>query len=82
MTLRLTCTVYGWRDVDELTFGEQERAPRPEQDGLSAEEHFRWTQFRQLPGGVDTGPLEEWWYHGRGAVPGSARRGIRSRTAR
>ena len=62
MTFRLTCPVCGKRDVYEFTFGGQERGPRPEQEGLSAEEHFRWVQFRMIPGG----PQEEWWYHGRG----------------
>ena len=49
MTFRLTCPVCGKRDVYEFTFGGQERGPRPAQEGLSAEEHFRWTQFRMIP---------------------------------
>ena len=60
MTLGLTCRVCGRRDVYEFAFGGQERGPRPEQDGLSAEEHFRWRQFRLIPGGADAGPQEEW----------------------
>ena len=51
MTFRLTCPVCGKRDVYEFTFGGQERGPRPAQEGLSAEEHFRWVQFRLIPGG-------------------------------
>ncbi|MDE2875799.1 MAG: sarcosine oxidase subunit delta [Gemmatimonadota bacterium] len=78
MTFRLTCPVCGKRDVYEFTFGGQERGPRPAQEGLSAEEHFRWVQFRLIPGGCETReegasradvrePLqEEWWYHGQG----------------
>ncbi len=78
MTFRLTCPVCGKRDVYEFTFGGQERGPRPAQEGLSAEEHFRWVQFRMIPGeweggeggGVREGdwavPQEEWWYHGQG----------------
>ena len=62
MTFRLTCPVCGKRDVYEFTFGGQERGPRPAQEGLSAEEHFRWAQFRLIPGE----PSEEWWYHGQG----------------
>ena len=50
MTFRLTCPVCGKRDIGEFTFGGQERGPRPEQEGLSAEEHFRWVQFRMIPG--------------------------------
>ncbi len=62
MTFRLTCPVCGKRDVYEFTFGGQERGPRPHQEGLSAEEHFRWTQFRMIPYELQ----EEWWYHGQG----------------
>lgn len=50
MTFRLTCPVCGKRDINEFTFGGQERGPRPDQEGLSAEEHFRWVQFRMIPG--------------------------------
>ena len=66
MTFRLTCPVCGKRDVYEFTFGGQERGARPPQEGLTAEEHFRWTQFRMIPGGTDAEPQEEWWYHGQG----------------
>lgn len=66
MTFRLTCPVCGKRDVYEFTFGGQERGPRPPQEGLTAEEHFRWTQFRMIPGGTDEAPQQEWWYHGQG----------------
>ena len=66
MTFRLTCPICGKRDICEFTFGGQERGPRPEQVGLSAEDHFRWTQFRMIPGGADTEPQEEWWYHAQG----------------
>ena len=71
MTFRLTCPVCGKRDVYEFTFGGQERGPRPAQEGLSAEEHFRWVQFRVIPGagegaGDNASPQEEWWYHGQG----------------
>lgn len=78
MTFRLTCPVCGKRDVYEFTFGGQERGPRPAQEGLSAEEHFRWVQFRLIPGGCGTREVgashagarsrsqEEWWYHGQG----------------
>ena len=79
MTFRLTCPVCGKRDIYEFTFGGQERGPRPPQEGLSAEEHFRWVQFRMIPAGVDAGekagagparpqapPQDEWWYHGQG----------------
>ena len=75
MTFRLTCPVCGKRDIYEFTFGGQERGPRPEQEGLSAEEHFRWAQFRMIPGGAgaaEDAPQREWWYHGqglRGVVP-------------
>lgn len=53
MTFRLTCPVCGRRDIQEFTFGGQERGPRPAQEGLSAEEHFRWVQFRMIPGGAE-----------------------------
>ncbi len=82
MTFRLTCPVCGKRDIREFTFGGQERGPRPEQPGLSAEEHFRWVQFRMIPGaGAEAGAgaedagapaggradtRREWWYHGQG----------------
>lgn len=66
MTFRLTCPVCGKRDVYEFTFGGQERGPRPTQEGLTAEEHFRWTQYRMIPGGADAAPQQEWWYHGQG----------------
>ena len=65
MTFRLTCPVCGKRDICEFTFGGQERGPRPDQEGLSAEEHFRWVQFRMIPG-AGAGPQQEWWYHGQG----------------
>ena len=78
MTFRLTCPVCGKRDICEFTFGGQERGPRPEQEGLSAEEHFRWVQFRMIPGGAEPAQgagqragrqaalQQEWWYHGQG----------------
>ncbi len=81
MTFRLLCPVCGVRDVYEFTFGGQERGPRPAQEGLDAEEHFRWVQFRLIPGewgsgraAGDTPPKmlgerpvqEEWWHHGQG----------------
>ena len=69
MTFRLTCPVCGKRDVYEFSFGGQERGPRPEQEGLSAEAHFRWTQFRTIPGGPQSGAArwqEEWWHHAQG----------------
>ena len=59
MTFRLTCPVCGKRDVYEFTFGGQERGPRPAQAELSAEDHFRYVQFRL----VEPAPQEEWWYH-------------------
>ena len=62
MTFRLGCPVCGKRDIHEFTFGGQERGPRPDQEALSAEQHFRWTQFRRIP----RAPQEEWWYHGQG----------------
>jgi heterotetrameric sarcosine oxidase delta subunit len=62
MTFRITCPVCGVRDVYEFTFGGHERGPRPEQDGLSSEAHFRWAQFRTTPSAVQ----DEWWYHGGG----------------
>lgn len=64
MTFRLTCPVCGKRDIQEFTFGGQERGLRPAQEGLSAEEHFRWVQFRMIPGAG--APQREWWYHGQG----------------
>ena len=78
MTFRLTCPICGKRDIYEFTFGGQDRGPRPEQEGLSADEHFRWVQFRMIPGGMgageDAGPRaggpgqlqNEWWYHAQG----------------
>ena len=66
MTFRLTCPVCGKRDVYEFTFGGQERGQRPEQEGLSAEEHVRWTQFRMIPSGAQAPPREERWYHAQG----------------
>ncbi len=62
MTFRLTCPVCGKRDVYEFTFGGEERGPRPPQEGLSAEDHFYWSQFRLIA----PAPREEWWYHGQG----------------
>ncbi|MDH3732359.1 MAG: sarcosine oxidase subunit delta [Gemmatimonadota bacterium] len=62
MTFRITCPVCGSRDVYEFTYGGHERGPRPAQEGLSAEEHFRWAQFRTTRAEAQ----EEWWYHGAG----------------
>ena len=59
MTFRLACPVCGARDVYEFRYGGQERGPRPEQEQLSSDEHFRWTQFRM----TRPEPQEEWWYH-------------------
>ncbi|MGE0556272.1 MAG: sarcosine oxidase subunit delta, partial [Gemmatimonadales bacterium] len=50
------------RDVYEFTCGGQERGPRPAQEGLSAEAHFRYAQFRLIP----PAPQDEWWYHRAG----------------
>lgn len=62
MTFRLTCPVCGKRDIHEFTFGGQERGPRPSQEELDAEAHYRWTQFRLIP----NEPQKEWWYHAQG----------------
>jgi len=62
MTFLLTCPICGLREVHEFTFGGQERGPRPSQEGLTAEAHFRYAQFRSIP----PEPQEEWWYHGQG----------------
>ena len=72
MTFRLTCPVCGKRDVHEFTFGGQDRGPRPPQEELGAEEHFRWAQFRLIPGPAHptppqgTPPQHDWWHHGQG----------------
>nr|NIP98944.1 sarcosine oxidase subunit delta [Akkermansiaceae bacterium]NIQ60354.1 sarcosine oxidase subunit delta [Gemmatimonadota bacterium]NIU80572.1 sarcosine oxidase subunit delta [Gammaproteobacteria bacterium] len=39
--------------------GGQERGPRPPQEGLRAEAHFRHVQFRMIA----PVPQDEWWYH-------------------
>lgn len=62
MTFRITCPVCGARDIYEFTYGGEERGARPAQEDLSAEDHFRWAQFRM----GRAGPREEWWYHGGG----------------
>ncbi len=71
MTYRLTCPVCGKRDVYEFTFGGQDRGPRPDQTHLSPEEHFRWVQYRSIPGGPQPNPRQpspqtEWWHHAQG----------------
>ena len=62
MTFRLTCPVCGARDVYEFHYGGPERGPRPAQEGLAGEDHFRWVQFRM----TRSEPQEEWWYHAAG----------------
>lgn len=62
MTFLLTCPVCGPRDVYEFRYGGQERGPRPDQEDLAAEDHFRWAQFRM----TRPEPQEEWWYHASG----------------
>ena len=62
MTFRLTCPVCGKRDVYEFTYGGPERGLRPAEEGLDAEAHFRWSQFRMNR----AEPHEEWWHHGAG----------------
>jgi len=62
MTFRLTCPVCGKRDVYEFRYGGPERGPRPEQEDLSAEDHFRWSQFRMTRPAAQL----EWWIHADG----------------
>jgi sarcosine oxidase subunit delta len=62
MSFTITCPICGKRDVYEFHYGGQERGPVPDQKGLTAEEHFRYAQFRT----IRPEPLEEWWYHAAG----------------
>ncbi len=62
MSFTITCPICGERDIYEFHFGGQERGPRPDQDELSAEDHFRWVQFRT----TRPEPQQEWWFHAKG----------------
>ncbi len=62
MSFTITCPICGKRDVYEFRFGGHERGPRPEQEELSAEDHFRYVQFRTTL----TEPQKEWWNHAMG----------------
>jgi sarcosine oxidase subunit delta len=62
MSFTITCPICGARDIYEFHYGGQERGPQPDQKDLSAEDHFRYCQFRKI--GAE--PLEEWWYHAAG----------------
>ena len=62
MTFRLTCPVCGQRDVYEFRYGGPERGPRPDQENLDPDAHFRWAQFRMTRPEAQ----EEWWYHAGG----------------
>jgi len=62
VTFIITCPICGPRDVYEYRYGGEERGPRPAQEDLEAEAHFRWAQFRM----TRPEPREEWWFHASG----------------
>ena len=62
MSFTITCPICGKRDAYEFRFGEVERGPRPDEDGLTPKKWCDYVHMRSNVGGVQ----KEWWCHQKG----------------
>jgi len=59
MSLTITCPICGKRNGYEFRFGGEEKGPRPDDKGLTAE---AWCDYNHLRSNI-FGIQREWWYH-------------------
>ncbi|MFZ0450716.1 MAG: sarcosine oxidase subunit delta [Desulfatiglandaceae bacterium] len=59
MSYTITCPICGKRDLYEFRFGNEDRGPAPDQEGLTPRTYSDAVQMHEA---VD-GPQKEWWYH-------------------
>ena len=59
MAFTITCPICGSRDLYEFRFGNEDRGPAPDHQGLTREVYSESIHMR-----VNTaGPQKEWWCH-------------------
>ena len=59
MSYTITCPICGKRDLYEFRFGNEDRGPDPDQEGLTPRAYSDAVQMHKAVGGVQ----KEWWYH-------------------
>lgn len=59
MSFTITCPVCGKRDLYEFRFGNEDRGPAPDQDGISIENYTDYHHRHAAVAGVQ----KEWWCH-------------------
>lgn len=59
MSFTITCPICGKRDLYEFRFGNEDRGPSPDHDGLTLDEYSQNVQMHEAV----AGPQKEWWCH-------------------
>jgi sarcosine oxidase, subunit delta len=59
MSFTIDCPICGKRNAYEFRYGEVDQGPRPEQEGITAEQWCRYVHLRPNVGGIQ----KEWWCH-------------------
>ena len=59
MSFTITCPVCGKRDLYEFRFGNEDRGPAPDQEGISSETYVQDVIMHKATAGVQ----KEWWCH-------------------
>ena len=59
MSFTITCPVCGKRDMYEFRFGNEDRGPAPDQEGLEPKTYVQEVIMHKATAGVQ----KEWWCH-------------------
>ena len=59
MSFTITCPVCGKRDLYEFRFGNEDRGPAPDQEGIGLETYVQEVIMHKATAGVQ----KEWWCH-------------------
>lgn len=59
MAYTITCPICGKRDLYEFRFGNEEKGPEPDQEGLTPQEYNQAVRLHRAV----AGPQKEWWCH-------------------
>ena len=59
MAFTITCPVCGKRDLYEFRFGNEDRGPMPDHEGLTPSDYSQSVHMH----GNTAGPQKEWWCH-------------------
>lgn len=59
MSFLITCPTCGARNAYEFRFGGEDKGPRPDESGLSAEQWVEYVHMNRCVAGVN----KEWWFH-------------------